>query len=130
MPFTAETLISVVEADVACRTHLGNPPDTRFYPGRLPQKPSLPAATYQRIGGTRVDSFEGRDGLDNGLYQIDVYAASAKAAAEAATAMADAIDASAELGATFLNMSDAFEDQPDPRLYRVTMDVSLWHAEG
>ena len=128
MAKTAEALLSAVEGDAAAQTNLGATPATRFYPSRLPQKPALPAATYQRIGGVPVGSYDGLNPLDGGLYQIDVYAETAKAARDAADAMRDAIDRSAALGAVFTNVLTGFE--PDPRLYRVSMDVTFLHTES
>ena len=74
-----------------------------------------------------MNSFDGLDGLDNGIYQIDAYASTAAVARIVADAIRDAIDASAALGGSLLDVRTDFEE--DPRLYRVSQDWSLWAAE-
>ena len=59
-----------------------------------------------------------------------MYAETSVAAWDAARAVRDAVDRAASLGAVFLGIADGFEPEPDPRLHRVTIDVSLWHVES
>src|SRR3990167_8769767 len=81
MTTTAETLlISALEGDAAVQTHAG----TRIYPLVLPQKPTLPAITFQRVSNVRVNSFDAGGGIDNPLLQVDSWAATRKAARELA----------------------------------------------
>lgn len=128
MATTEEQLVGVLEAAAGVTQWLDAPPNTRLNPLVLPQKPTLPAATYTRIGGAPVNSFDGLDGLDNGVYQIDCYAETAVVARTLADAIRDALDASAALGGTLLDVRTDYEE--DPRLYRVSMDWSLWAAES
>lgn len=130
MATTEQELLTVLEADAAVQTHFGATPETRIFPTVLPQKPTLPAATYQRIAGAPVNSFDGLNPLDNGLYQVDVYAATKQASREAADAIRDAIDDAAGLGAVLLDVRSAYEADTEPRLYRVSMDFSLWVDES
>lgn len=127
MASTEEALVSTIEADAACQTHLGSSPATRFYPSVLPQAPVLPAAVWTRIAGAPVQSFDGLDTLDNAMVQIDCWAETLDAARDLAGAMRAAIDAASGLGAHFQRFWTDFEDKP--RLYRVSMDVSLWVVE-
>ena len=128
MAKTEEKLITVLESSAAVNTHFGATPATRITPGLLPQNPTLPAMTYRRIAGAPVSSMDGLDTLDNGLYQLDVWASTQKAAREAADAARDAIDASADLGSALLSVFTDYES--DTRLHRVSMDISLWHQES
>lgn len=130
MAKTEEKLVTVLEASAAVNTHFGATPATRITPGLLPQNPTLPAMTYHRIAGAPVSSMDGLDAMDNGLYQLDVWASTQKAAREAADAVRDAIDASADLGSTLLSVSTDYEPDTKPALYRVSMDLSLWHLES
>ena len=126
MATAEETLVSVLEAAAAVKTLTGD--ENRIYPQILPQKPDLPAITHTRIGGAPVSSFDGQDGLDNGLYQLDCWAETAKAARQLADAVAAAIDDAAALGSTLESVVNDYEE--DTRLYRVSMDFSFWHADS
>ena len=128
MPTTESKLLTVLESDAAVQTHFGTTPGTRIHPETLPQKPTLPAATYRRIAGAPVASYDGLDDLDNGLYQIDVWAETQLAARQAADALRDAIDTSADLGASLLSIFSDYEHET--RLYRFSLDFSLWHIES
>lgn len=49
---------------------------TRMYDvGSVPQKPTLPYLTYQRITTSRTMSSDGDSGLPTGLFQINLWAA-------------------------------------------------------
>lgn len=78
-------LRALVLADSAVSALIG----TRLYPQKLPQDPTYPAATYQRIDGPRLYDHGGATGLAEGRFQFDVWAttySSAKAVAAAVRA--------------------------------------------
>lgn len=128
MTTTAEALVAVIAADAACQTHLGAAA-ARLYPLTVEQGSAYPAATYQQVAGTHVDSFDGIDTLNNPLIQVDCYAATLKAARDVAKAVRDAVDANAGLGAVVVSEREDFEADIDPRLFKVSLDLSLWHVE-
>ena len=126
MTTTAETLlISALEGDAAVTTHVG----TRIYPLVLPQKPTLPAITFQRVSNVRINSFDAGGGIDNPLLQVDSWAATRKAARELAMEIKRVVEASTTLNAWLVSDAEFFEDDVDPKLYRVAQDFSTWVKE-
>jgi len=126
MTTTAETLlITALEGDAAVTTHVG----TRIYPLVLPQKPTLPAITFQRVSNVRINSFDAGGGIDNPLLQVDSWAATRKAARDLAMEIKRVVEASTTLNAWLVNDAEFFEADVDPKLYRVAQDFSTWVKE-
>lgn len=110
----------------------------RVYPLKLPQKPTLPAITYQRISGPHVHSHSGISGLARPRYQFTCWAekyADAKATAEILRLALDGykgtmggaggVDVSGILSAGDGDIYD-----PDTTLSGVYHDFFIWHAEA
>lgn len=98
----------------------------RIYPLIRPQDSLLPAITYQRISSDRGPSLGGHESaLTNIRLQVDCWASSypvVKALAEEVFAALTV--ASGALRALLLSDNDLYEEQP--RIYRASMDFSVW----
>lgn len=134
MATAEQLLINAIEGDAACQTHLGRTPDTRLYPLQLPQgtdwtADGLVAATFQRISNARENSLDAGGGIDNPRVQVDLYATTRKAAREAAMEVKRVIENGAAFGGWLIDDREELEDDVEPRLYRVSMDFSLWVVE-
>lgn len=129
MPTTEEAMLNVLESDAAVQAHCGATPGTRIHPLVLPQDPTLSAITYQRIANDPMYSSDGADGLDRVRMQLDVWAASYEGAKQLVRAVKNALEAaqSAAFSAQLLTENDFYENAP--RLYRVSLDYSIWYAE-
>lgn len=73
-----EALVSLVLANSAITAVIGQ----RFTPALALDGKSLPAATYQRISGSHVESLTGSSGLCFARYQINTFATTYKVASE------------------------------------------------
>lgn len=112
---------------------------SRFYPLYLPQSPSYPAATYQRISAPRDYTSDGADGHVPVRMQIDVYGeryADARAGADAlrlALSGYRGAMGSSTIRGIFLDtdrdLTEAGLDQAGPRLYRASLDFIIHHKE-
>ena len=107
---------------------------TRVYPVYLPQSPTYPAITYQRITTERVGSTTGPSGLARPRFQVDCWATTYAGAKALSTAVRTAVDGhsgkigSADVfGVIVSNETDFYE--PDVDINRVTMDLIIWHKE-
>ena len=130
MATAEELLITALEGDAAVQTHVGLTPASRIYPLVLPQKPTLPAVTFQRIANARVNSFDACGGIDNPRIQVDCWATTRKAARELAMEVKRVVEAATTFGAWLITDAEFYEDDVDPRLYRVSMDFSTWIKES
>ena len=110
----------------------------RVYPSKLPQKPTLPAITYQKISGPHVHSHGGISGLTRPRYQFTCWAekySDAKAIAEVLRLALDGykgtmggsggVDVSA-----ILSEGDGDIYDPETQLNGVWHDFFIWHAEA
>lgn len=112
----------------------------RIFPLMIPQHvyaeaSKQPCLVFQRTSGTRSVGFCGTDALVAGGFQLDSYARTY----DAAQALADAtrkelIDYAGPMGevevvATFLESDFDVGPEPDPGLYRVSMNFTLWYRE-
>ncbi len=108
-------------------TLLGPLVGARFLPNGSPDQPVAPYAVYQRISAIREQTMQANGGTHHLVQtnlQIDVYAATY---AEA-VALADQIK-TALSGWNRQNLVQLEQDfyEPDERLHRVSMEVSVWH---
>lgn len=97
----------------------------RIYPLVLPQDVTLPAITYVRISGGQVNSMGGYSGLENPRMQIDVWGATYTAAKTLAALVHAAMSAATTFSALLISDMDLYED--DTKIYRVSMDFSVWN---
>jgi hypothetical protein len=111
---------------------------SRIYPLKLPQKPTLPAMTYQRISGMHVHSHSGISGLARPRYQFTCWAErydDAKATAETLRLALDGYKGTMG-GVSGVNVSGALSEgdgdiyDPDTKLSGVWHDFFIWHAEA
>ena len=108
---------------------------TRIYPVRRPQNATLPAVTYQKVGGLSEQTHGGASGLAASRFQFDVWAAtysSASAVAEqirvALIGFRGTVDG-VEIGGV-LHRGD--RDLPDPLtgMFHRSIDFAIWHSEA
>lgn len=131
MTNSEQILLSALEGDAAIATHVrvGETSEFRIYPMELPQGPTYPAITYQRISNARVNSFDAGGGIDNPRLQVDCWALTRQAARELAMEVKRVAENAAQLGAWLISDSEFVEDDVTPHLYRVSQDFSTWVAE-
>lgn len=110
----------------------------RIYPLVLPQKPTLPAITYQRISGLRVRSHQGPSGLASPRFQFDAWADSYASARTVADELRRALDGFRGMmgGAPGVRVDAVHLDtdrdlyETETRRWRVQADYFVWHEEG
>lgn len=112
---------------------------TRVYPKRLPQNPTLPALTYQKVSARHVSSMEGSSNLQGALVQVDAYGrtyAEAKAlvrqvqlALEGFRGTAGGVNVQGVLFVTDQDMTDDQDANLVGEQHRVSMDFRVWHQE-
>jgi hypothetical protein len=113
-------LKAYLAADAAILALVGS----RIYPLKLPQAPTLPALTYQKISGSRVTSLSGYSGLSHPRMQIDCWASTYEQVKDVAAAVVTALDA---YPGSIMNDDGRDNYQPDVELPRVTIDFTIWH---
>ena len=117
----------MIEQTVYTALTTGSPLPTaaglRVYPMLMPQEPAYPALTYQRIANDPIASLDGNSNLDRVRLQIDCWALTYLAAKNLA---AEVRAEMATIGALLLLDLDDYES--NEKVYRVTMDFSLWQA--
>jgi hypothetical protein len=106
----------------------------RVYPLILPQEPTLPAIVYQRIGGVPEYSQSGFSNLTPVRMQITCWGTTLMSAKNVAIQVKLALGGyrgpmgSSTVGAIFIE--DELDDlDEETGLYRVILDVLLWHEE-
>lgn len=107
---------------------------TRLYPLRLPENPTYPAVTYQRISGPRVQSHSGPSGLAFPRFQFDCYGTSylgSKAVEKQVRAALEGYKGTMGM----VNVSSALSQDdrdfydPNTRIWRVSIDFIIGHEE-
>jgi hypothetical protein len=96
----------------------------RIYPMMMPQDPTLPAITYQRISNSPVNTLGGFSSLDNPHIQFDCWTTSYSAAKALGDKLRKALSSATTFNA--LQMSDQDLYEADTEIYRVSMDFSCW----
>lgn len=115
----------MIEQTVLAALTTGSPLPTsageRVYAILLPQNSPMPAISYQRVATDPDASLSGNSGLDRVRLQIDCwsygYAETKALAAEVRAVMGG-------IGALLLMDLDGYA--PEEKLYRSTLDFSLW----
>lgn len=107
---------------------------TRVYPVLLPQNPTYPAITYQRISGPRVPIYDGPSTMAAPRFQIDSWSetyAGAKALAEAVREAMDCFHGTMSpvtVGVCeIITETDLYDDEA--RVFRVLQDYRILHRE-
>lgn len=108
---------------------------SQIHPGVLPQNPTLPAIVYQTSGAASGIAFDGPDGARNSQIQLDTYAATITASASLAEAIKTALHGytgSMDSTTVYQTIVDSIYDvfESDTGLYRVSLDLSIWHKEA
>ena len=101
----------------------------RVYPVILPQSPTYPCISYQRIWGGQENLLSGYATLQNALIQIDCWATSYAAVKHLSTAVHYMMDVagSTRFKAVLSGDQDMYEDEVE--IFRVSMDFQVWNRE-
>ena len=107
---------------------------TRIYPLILPQNPTLPAVTFQRIDGPRESALSAEMGLAHPRIQVDSWGKTYASAKAVATQVRGALQrwSSEAVDPVVLDcLLESDEDgyEPDANIYRVRADYIIWHRE-
>jgi hypothetical protein len=107
---------------------------SRIYPSPLPQAPTLPAITYQRISGGRGETFDGPSGLAWPRIELDFWALTHDGARALFDAARRSLNGAAFVAsgvvvqkAQVISETDFYE--ADVKLHRVSADLMVWHEE-
>jgi hypothetical protein len=108
----------------------------RLYPLTLPQDPTLPAMTYQKISGFRFHDMEGASGLASPRFQFDIWSKSYLTSKNISDLLRKRLDGfrgtigSDVIQGAFLDSErDFFEEDELLKFYRVSMDFFIYHEE-
>ena len=106
----------------------------RVWPMKLPQKPTLPAITYRKISGPRIQTHDGASGLAHPRIQISCWAETYLAAKQLAEEVRQDLDGfSGAMGATHVgsmflsNETDLYD--PETGRWHIPVDFILFHDE-
>jgi hypothetical protein len=107
---------------------------TRIYPALMPQNPTFPCLTYQRISTHRYRIYHGAGQAAAPRFQIDSWAVSYAGAKALAAAVRVALDgyhgsmSPVTVGACeIVNETDVYDEEA--RVYRVIQDYRILHNE-
>lgn len=121
------TISSLLQAALAANSGVTALVSTRIYPIKLPQPPTYPAITYQRISNTAQN---GSTALRETRYQIDCWADTYTPTQTLAAAVKAALEEYKKTNATpgikqayIINELDDYDD--DVKAYRTIVDVIL-----
>ncbi len=107
------------------------------YPSILPEAPAYPAVTYQQVGVTRQKNYCGTHPHVRTSFQLDAWGLTPTEAENCATQVRLAlIDQRGQWGGSpgvwvdDVRIENEFDlHDLEPGLYRVSMDVTIWHLE-
>jgi len=101
----------------------------RIHPVVLPQGTvaAFPAVTYQRVSGDRVYSLSGYSTLENARLQIDCWATSFETVKDLGDKMRQVVDSATAFASNLISDQDLYENEV--KVYRVSMDFSIWNQE-
>jgi hypothetical protein len=127
-----QALHAYVTADATVGGLIGS----RMYPQILPQGVTYPCLRYQRVSGPRDYTHNGASGWVRGRVQFDAYAptyAGAKALFNAVRSRLSGFKgtmATVTVGSCLLlNEMDAWEEEPEPNIYRLPFDFMIQYTE-
>jgi hypothetical protein len=98
--------------------------NTRIYPLVMPQNPTLPAITYQRISNNPLNGLAGYLGMYNPHIMINSWGTAYDVVKELAEDVHDSINTSTAFKAILVSDIDGYD--PDVNLYLVSQDYSFW----
>jgi len=111
-------IFSVCAAESPVKALLGTSP-VRFWPfGEVPQGASMPYAVWQLIGGSPENYLGQVPNADRFSLQVDVYASTASAALNTATALRDAVEPHA-----YITAWRSGDKDPVTKASRISFDV-------
>lgn len=121
------TIGTLVYAVLAGAGAIAAQTDARVYPLLLPQSPTYPAITYQRISNTGQ---QGSTAIRETRYQINCWSDSYKGAQDLATAVKGVLEEHTDTDQTpaikmTLVVNELDDYDPDAEVYRVIIDVIL-----
>lgn len=96
----------------------------RVYPLIMPQDPTLPAITYQRMGSDPVNDLQGYSGLENAHIMLNSWGTRYDTVKELAEDVHEAMDKAGTFKSVLVNDMDGYD--PDTGLYVVSQDFSCW----
>lgn len=101
---------------------------TRIYPTIAPETVTPSFIVYTRVTTNPVNSLVGTNALKNPLFQIDVYSRTHQQARSLGILIREAILAATPFSAVWRDTRDDYE--PDTKLYRVSLDFSIWTKQS
>ncbi len=122
-------LVTRLEDDAGVGAVAGN----RIYPINLPQNPTLPAVTYQRITGPRLRHLTGASGRGDARIQIDCWAVTYGAGKSLAAAIQASLHGyiglltTVKVAITLSNEIDDYDE--DAREWRIIQDYVIQHTD-
>lgn len=123
-------LESKVYSALVATTRITDTVGTRIYPLILPQEPTLPAITYQRITGEKQNHLEGYANLEQVRLQIDIWGTTLTGCKTMSTVVHSVLGAAPDFKALLIYDMDLSEYLEDGTiLYRISQDYSIWNRE-
>ena len=128
-----QTLRTFILADSTIGTLIG----ARYYSLRFPEVRTFPAIVYAKISGFREHDMDDSS-IARPRFQLDCWAETYPGAKALANAVRERLDSyTGPVGspadtvhfAYLLNEQDLYDDEPDPPLYRVSLDFEVVHNE-
>lgn len=106
----------------------------RVYPVKLPQNFTLPAITYSKVSGVRVQSHDGPSNLAYPRFQISCWGNKYLAAKQLAEEVRQDMDCySGAMGGTTVQVSRLINEvdfhNPEVGVYQIALDFYIWHTE-
>lgn len=133
MALFEDGLYSYVSAQAGVTALLGASPNTRFYPVVLPEAPTYPAATWEKVSGVRVEDHDGAD-LTPARLRIHVWDPNYRSAKLVAKQLLEALKSyTGTLGGVSpvamqgANEYDLYDDED--RLHHIVVEVTIWNTE-
>lgn len=119
--------MTVEELIVATLTAAPTLAGVPVFPEIAPDGTAAPYIVYTEPSENALNLLVGGEagGVENHLFQFDVYAKSKAQAVALKRAIADVLEAELTLGAVFRNGGSMYE--PDTKLFRQRQDFSLWN---
>jgi len=107
---------------------------SRIYPVVMPEDPTLPAITYQRIDGPRETSLDLDSSLAHPRIQVSAWGNAYADVKNAADAVREALNGFSGTIAGFTIQGIVIESDndlydPQTRTYHVATDFEVWHLE-
>lgn len=107
----------------------------RVYPITLPQNPTLPAITYERLDRASVQSHDGSSGLAHPTFRVNVWAKSHFAAVDLAENVRLSLQgfkglmAGKPVQAVLMSPGGTSVFEDETKIWREILEFTIWHAE-